>query len=177
MTHDDRILLNGATGFQLRIVRSTAETEGRLLEMEASYPPQSSPPPEHLHPKQEEEFLIHSGTMTARVGGMKREYHAGEVLRIPAGTPHAMWNPGNVQCDVTWRTIPALNTEQFFRDVFWLAAQGRTDAAGVPGPLDLAWLVPRYWDEVRVIHPQQILQRLALGVLLPFSVLRQRPPL
>lgn len=164
------------TGLRLRIVRSGAESGGACLELEATYPPQSAAPLEHLHPAQDERFVIQSGAMTALVAGELRSLGAGDELSIPAGTPHAMWNAGDAPSVVTWTTTPALRTEEFFRDVFWLAAEGRVDSAGTPGLLDLAWLVPRYWNEMRATRPPAWVQRLVFALLAPAAALRRRRP-
>lgn len=152
---------------QIRIIRSGGETEGRLLELEGTYPPHGPEPLLHYHPVQDEEFVIRAGSVMARIAGELTEVRIGSVLRIPAGTPHAMWNEGNEPCTVTWRTMPALQTEQFFRDVYRLAAEGRTDERGTPGVLDLAWLVPCYWHEIRVTRPPELVQRIIFGALGP----------
>jgi len=170
------VLVNPVTGLQLRIVRSARETGGACLEMEATYPPRSPAPPEHFHPAQDERFVVESGAMTARVAGAPRTLGPGDELAIPAGTPHAMWNAGDAPSVVRWTTSPARDTERFFRDVFWLASEGRVDAAGTPHLLDLAWLVPTYWNEVRITRPPQWVQRILFALLAPAGALRRRRP-
>src|SRR5262245_4143098 len=92
---DSRVLRNAATGVTIRIVQSGSETEGRLLELEATYPPHSSEPPQHFHPRQDEEFVILAGSMMAHVAGETSRLHPSDVLLIPAGTSHSMWNAGD----------------------------------------------------------------------------------
>src|SRR5262245_247135 len=65
----NRVVLNAATGVQIRIAQSGSETAGRLLELEATYPPHSAEPPRHFHPRQDEEFVIVSGSMMANIAG------------------------------------------------------------------------------------------------------------
>ena len=50
-------------GMRLRLVRTAAETEGELLEMEATYEGTGGLPPEHEHPNQAEHFEVLEGTM------------------------------------------------------------------------------------------------------------------
>lgn len=170
----DRVLVNPVTGLRLRIVRSTRETAGACLEMEATYPPRSPAPIEHFHPAQDERFVVESGAMTARVGGVPRTLGPGDELAIPALTPHAMWNAGDAPSVVRWTTTPARGTEEFFRDIVWLASEGRIDATGKPRLLDLAWLAPKYWNEMRVTRPPQWAQRLLFAILAPAGALRRR---
>jgi mannose-6-phosphate isomerase class I len=77
---------------RLRLMQTASETNGDLLEMEATYEPGSVEPLEHFHPNQDEHFEILAGRMEAQVGGERRTLSEGDVLDIPAGTVHAMWN-------------------------------------------------------------------------------------
>jgi quercetin dioxygenase-like cupin family protein len=99
---------------ELTIVRSDHE----VLEVEAVYTAEGSPPPPHLHPAQEERFEVLEGAMTACVGADDaREVPAGETLVIPTGTRHQMWNAGSSVARVRWETRPALRTEEWFRAI------------------------------------------------------------
>lgn len=97
----------------LRVLRSDADA----LEIEAMWTPGGTPPPPHFHPGQDERFEILEGAMTAVVGDELRVLHAGEVLDIPRGTVHAMWNAGDAAARASWRVTPALRTEEMFRTI------------------------------------------------------------
>jgi hypothetical protein len=45
------VIENPAARMKLLLVQTAAETDGELLEMEATYEPGSVEPPEHFHPK------------------------------------------------------------------------------------------------------------------------------
>jgi mannose-6-phosphate isomerase-like protein (cupin superfamily) len=143
-------ITNEAAGFKIRFRQTAADTAGDLLEMEASYEPHSTEPVEHLHPHQEERFEILGGRMRARIGDDERHYGKGEQLVVPAATPHAMWNDGEVETRTLWQVRPALTTERFFEDLASLCAEGRLDDNGTPGPLTGAALMRRYREEIRV---------------------------
>jgi len=97
---------------RLRVVRS--DEEG--LEVEATYVPGSGAPPNHFHPDQDEAFEILEGAMQVRIeDGPERTLEAGETLDVPRGTPHQMWNAGDVPARTMWITRPALRTEDWFR--------------------------------------------------------------
>lgn len=170
------LLANPVTGMTLRILRSATETGGELLEMEAGYPAGSARPPAHLHPRQEERFVILEGRMRAEVGGVPRDLAVGDRLILPAGTLHAMWNPGPGSARVSWQVRPALGTQRFFEAVFALAARGQVNADGVPGPLELALLMPYFREEIRVTRPPAWVQRLVFGTLAPVARLLGRCP-
>jgi mannose-6-phosphate isomerase-like protein (cupin superfamily) len=104
----------------LRIVRDTPEE----LEVEASWGPGGKPPPPHLHPSQDEEFVVQSGQMTAWVDGEERSLGPGAALMVPRGTPHKMWNRGAETATAIWRTRPAGRTAEWFATIDRLNAGG-----------------------------------------------------
>jgi hypothetical protein len=72
---------------RLRFLRTAADTNGELVEMEATYRPGSVEPLEHFHPRQEEHFEVVSGSLRARVGTDDRSLPAGDELDIRAANP------------------------------------------------------------------------------------------
>ena len=102
----------GSDAFRLRLVKTGTETDGELLEMEASYGGDGVLPPEHLHPNQVERFEILEGAVRAIIDGDERRYEAGDVFEVPAGTPHQMAGDGPAR--MRWQVRPALRTAEFF---------------------------------------------------------------
>ena len=90
------------------------QSSPEVLEVEGSYGPGGKAPPAHYHPAQDEHFEVIDGTLRAKVGGEQRDLGPGEVLDIPQGTPHQMWNPHEQPARVIWQTRPALRTEGWF---------------------------------------------------------------
>jgi len=106
----------------------------QALVLEATYAGGSSPPPAHLHPAQDERFEVRAGEMYALVGGERRTIALGEVLEIPAGTVHQMWNEGDEQAVVLWRTAPPGRTLDWFRELAaTLRGEGREDPSTLLG--------------------------------------------
>jgi len=103
-------------GMRLRFVRTAAETEGDLLEMEATYAGDGSMPPMHLHPRQSERFEVLEGSMRTIVGGEERVYERGESFEVPAGTPHQMG--ADEPTRMRWEVRPALRTAEFFERLY-----------------------------------------------------------
>jgi mannose-6-phosphate isomerase-like protein (cupin superfamily) len=100
----------------------------QALVLEARYAGGSSPPPAHLHPAQDERFEVRAGEMQALVGSARRTIALGEVLEIPRGTVHQMWNEGEEQAVVIWRTTPPGCTLDWFRELAaTLRGEGRDD--------------------------------------------------
>jgi quercetin dioxygenase-like cupin family protein len=103
-------------GMRLRFVQTAAETDGELLEMEATYAGDGSMPPMHLHPSQAERFEILEGAMRAKIGDEERLYEAGEVFEVPPGTPHQMGADRPTR--MRWEVRPAMRTAEFFERLY-----------------------------------------------------------
>ena len=103
-------------GYVLRLVRTAAETDGELLEMQATYGEGGALPPEHLHPEQDERFEVLEGTIVAVVDGEERRYGVGETFDVPAGTRHQMGADGPAR--MRWQVRPALRTAEFFERLY-----------------------------------------------------------
>lgn len=167
---------NPAARMQLRLLRTATETNGELLEMEATYVPGSVEPLEHFHPSQDEHFEILAGSIEAQVGGDRRVLSEGDVLDIPAGTVHAMWNGGDGEARVVWQTRPALRTEEFLRLVGRLAQEGKLTPKGPRNPLVGAAVMQEFRDEFRPTNPPAPVQAVAFPVLAVVArILGQRP--
>jgi quercetin dioxygenase-like cupin family protein len=108
--------IEGFGGMSLLLVRTGEETDGELLEMEASYSGEAGMPPMHLHPSQAEHFEILEGSMRTKIGSEERVYEAGEVFEVPAGTPHQMAAQGPTR--MRWEVRPALRTAEFFERLY-----------------------------------------------------------
>ena len=105
-------VIEGHGGFRLTLIR----TDPDLLEMEASYGGTGGPPPEHVHPRQDERFTVLDGKLRTVIGGVERDYEAGESFDVPAGTPHQVNAQGPAR--VRWEVRPALRTAEFFRRLY-----------------------------------------------------------
>jgi quercetin dioxygenase-like cupin family protein len=108
--------IEGFGGFRLKLVRTSDQTDGELLEMEASYPEDADLPPEHLHPNQAERFAVLEGAVKTVVDGEERRYETGESFDVPAGTPHQMTGDGPAK--IRWEVRPALRTAEFFERLY-----------------------------------------------------------
>jgi quercetin dioxygenase-like cupin family protein len=103
-------------GMRLRFVRTGAETDGELLEMEATYPGDGSMPPMHLHPSQAERFEVLEGSMRTIIGDEERVYEAGAVFEVPPETPHQMGTDSPTR--MRWEVRPAQRTAEFFERLY-----------------------------------------------------------
>jgi quercetin dioxygenase-like cupin family protein len=134
-------VLEGRGGFRLRLIQTAAETDGELLEMEATYGGDGQYPPVHMHPSQLERFEVLEGAVLTIVDGVERRYEAGDTFEVPAETPHQMTGDGPAR--TRWQVRPALRTAEFFERLFAQAA-GDPAEAGVN-------LFEEFSDEIRLV--------------------------
>jgi mannose-6-phosphate isomerase-like protein (cupin superfamily) len=148
-------------GESVTVRESTAE----LLEVEGTWSPSGKPPPNHFHPSQDEHFEVLEGTLRARVDGEQRDLGPGDVIDIPPGSAHQMWNAGTEPARALWQTRPAGRTEQWFAAIDALHREGRVGADGMPGPLAFAVLLSEYDDVFRLAVPAEPVVRGGLSAL------------
>ena len=108
-------MIEGQNGYRLRIVRTGAETDGRLLEMEATYAQAGTFPPAHFHPNQDEHFEVLEGTIRTIIDGVERDYAAGESFDVPARAVHQMTSAEPAR--MRWEARPALRLAEFFERI------------------------------------------------------------
>src|SRR3954453_5845023 len=110
------------TGSETVAIRASSP---ELLEVEGSWEGGGKAPPAHYHPDQDEHFEVLDGRLKLKVEGDEHELGRGAVVDIPEGTAHQMWNPFDTEARATWRTRPALRTEDWFRAIDRLHQEGR----------------------------------------------------
>lgn len=125
--------------------KTSADTDGAYLEVEATYTEMSDRrPPIHLHPHQDELFQVQEGELAFLVEGKKQVVSAGGELALPKGNLHTVWNPGPAPCTFRWRTTPALKTEYMYELLWNLAEDGKMGRHGKPRPSLLQSMVMMY---------------------------------
>jgi quercetin dioxygenase-like cupin family protein len=150
----------------MRFLRTAADTDGALLQIETVNPPSGVAEPTHVHPHQETRAEVVSGTLRFVVDGKKRRLGPGEAITIPAGVPHHFVNDGDTDAIAIQEARPALRTAEFFETYFALADR---DDHGKPSLLRFAVLGVRRRDPT---HQRWPLQRLAFALVGPIARLR-----
>jgi mannose-6-phosphate isomerase-like protein (cupin superfamily) len=148
-----QVIENGR-GHRIVFIRTSADTNGELLELEEFLKPGGLGPSEHIHLKQTERFEVISGTMTAKIGDREDFVQAGGQAFIPAGTPHRWWNASQVELRLRTQLRPALHGELLFEMGF--AALAKTGGVGLK-PEDRAAALKEYpWmvEEYRAVGPR-----------------------
>jgi mannose-6-phosphate isomerase-like protein (cupin superfamily) len=167
MTERGEMIENPVTHDRL-IFRATAQdTNGALLEFDDFLLAGYICPPEHVHPRQQERFAVISGSLGIRIEGREQVLNAGEKAVVPAGTPHTIWNAGEGETHLRVEFQPALQTEAFFKSMFALARDGKTDRQGRPSLLQFAAGASDYG--MYVTRPPISLQKALFAVLGPLA--------
>ena len=111
------------SGNHLRFIRTAAETDGEVLEMESTYRDGAQLPAAHFHPAQDEFFEVLEGTVRTIIDGVETTHAAGETFHVPAGTVHQM--VGETGTRLNWQVRPALRTAEFFEGLYTGSAAAR----------------------------------------------------
>jgi len=160
-------IVNPRTGQRMVFLETGEETNGELVRIDTFNPPTGVPEPEHVHPFQESGAEVLSGSLRFHMNGRERSVKAGESITIPANTPHNFWNHGEEVAHAVQWFRPALKTDRFFETFFGLAQDGKLNEKGLPSFFQLAVMVPRFGDEIRLTSPPWAVQKALFGALAP----------
>jgi quercetin dioxygenase-like cupin family protein len=127
---------------------------------------------EHIHPGMTETFTVVRGQLTLKKNGIESEAGPGTRVSIPPGTPHAWWNAGDEKAWIVVEIDPGARFEAMIKTMFFLAAEGKTDARGRPRLLQGALVAKEFDDVHRLTRPARPLQQLAFAALAPIARLR-----
>jgi quercetin dioxygenase-like cupin family protein len=160
------VLDSPQTGERL-IIRSTAASSGgQLFQAELIAQPGSYVVRSHLHPSQEERFVVLDGTYGYRIGARTGTARPGEIVVCPIGIPHSQWNAGPGVMRIYYEHRPALESaELFFETYFGLSREGKLLPSGDMRLLQAAVLLTSVADFIRITSPPLIVQDVAFPVL------------
>ncbi len=166
MAHAGKIISNTAVKF----IKTAADTDGELLEMEATYNTTVDAVPEHYHPHQDEHIEVLAGMVSVCIKGQERIYVAGESFDIPCNIPHAFLGAaGCEEAQIRWQIRPALDSETFFETVYGLGADGKMKDTGMPNIFQLAVIARAFKNELHLTKPSRIMQEIVFGLLAPIG--------
>ena len=161
-------IVNPVTGHRIIFRKTTQDTDGELLQMDWFGRPGWKAGPVHVHSFQEERFEVLSGTLGSHVAGVERTHKPDdEVIVVPAGVKHTVWNESDEEVHALVEFRPAsLRSETMLETVFGLAQDGKLSRMGIPSnPLRLALIVHDYEDQIYLAQPPLAVQRVLFGVL------------
>jgi quercetin dioxygenase-like cupin family protein len=162
-------LHNPITGERAVVLEAPAQNPERRLVAELLLDPGAAVAGEHLHPAIDESFEVLGGQLGYRLDGIEGTASAGDRIDIPAGSWHDWWHTGDVEtiCRVT--ITPGDRFEQMIRTLWGLGADGRTNAKGMPGLLQIAAISAEFSDVIVFRRPPRIVQRIMFGALAPLA--------
>lgn len=167
---------NPVTGETLVFRKTSADTHGEAVVVEALVEPHGAVAAAHVHPAQEEHFEVLAGELEFRVGKQTIVAEPGDRVLVPAGTPHRFRNLGEETAHFVCEIRPALGFEQLIETMFTLAGDGKVNGRGMPNPLRLAVIARHHFGDVRLPFPPARLQRIGLALAAPLGrLLGYRP--
>src|SRR5450432_1434922 len=146
-------VVNARTGQIMVFLKTSAETNGQLLQIDCISPPTSVKEPEHVHPYQENKFEIISGSCHFSVSGKEQVIGPGQSISIPPNVRHYFWNSGDTEAHYIQEFRPALNIATFFDTFFALSRDGKLNSKGIPNFFHASIIMLKYKNEIRVISP------------------------
>jgi len=150
----ERILDWGGFPGYWEITRSTADTDGKMLEMrfDIETVPEEGPFV-HTHPHAEERYEVVSGVLEVYADGEWMEVSAGEEHTVPPGTPHTFRNKTPVE--VINVHEPALQHEEFFRRLHKLITERDVSLPpeGFNDILLIAMLTTEHEEDIHAVSP------------------------
>lgn len=149
---------------------TSAESEGKLVRIEAFIEPQGLGPVDHLHPGLEERFEILSGALLFRMDGQSRHVAKGEVVTVPPRTRHGFSNAGDEQAHLMVEFRPAGRAEELFEVGSELIQRVRVGRSGFPvNPFRLAVLGWEFREELAMAGIPLAFQRALAATFAPIG--------
>lgn len=154
------------TGERL-IFHSTADSSnGQLFRAELIVKPGPYVVRAHVHPSQQESFVVLSGVYGYQIGDRKGVAQPGDTLVCPVGVSHSQWNAGDSILRLYYEHRPALTSaEIFFETQFGLSRDGKLSSKGDINLLQGAVLLQAVGDFIRPSSPPMAVQNTLFPVL------------
>jgi len=162
---------NARTGQRMIFLKTWAETNGALLQIECFSPVTLAREPEHIHPYQENRFRILSGELTFSINGKERKAYAGEIVSILKNTPHHFWNSGKTEAHYIQEFFPALKIDGVFETFFALARDGKLNRSGTPNIFRTSLIMLAHKREIRLVKPAWVIQKMVFRFFAPIGKL------
>jgi quercetin dioxygenase-like cupin family protein len=154
------------TGERL-IFRSTADSSGgSVFRAELIVKPGTYVVRAHIHPRQEESFVVLEGEYGYQIGNRTGVAKPGDTLVCPVGVSHSQWNAGSGMLRIYYEHRPALTSaEIFFETQFGLSREGKLSSKGDISLLQGAVLLAEVGDFIRPSWPPMAVQKVVFPLL------------
>ena len=165
MSRAGDVIENPVTGERVVVRVGTEDSGGGLLAVDVYVRPGGAVTGEHVHPAIEETFTVVRGRVGFRLDGRESIARVGQRLHVPAGTAHDWWNAGNKEAHIEVEIRPGARFEEMALNLFGLAQDGKTNAKGMPNPLQAAIFAREFSDVLYFTRPPLWVQRTLFGAL------------
>ena len=163
------VLENPITGERAVARVGTEDSGGELLVADVFVRPGGAVAGEHVHPVIEETFTVVSGRVGFRLDGREAIAQPGERLHVPAGVAHDWWNAGEEEAHILVEIKPGAKFEEAVANMFGLARDGKTNARGMPNPLQLVLFAQEFDDVLYFTRPPRAVQKVLFRALAPLA--------
>jgi quercetin dioxygenase-like cupin family protein len=169
MLRQGEVYENPVTGMKVVIRVGTWESGGERLVADLYVRKCGAGSALHTHPVIHERFTVVSGRVGMSLNGKTSIAEIGSTVEIPPGAPHRWWNAGIYEAKLTIDIQPAARFEEYVRNLFGLAQDGKTDPMGMPHLFQLAVLAQDFQDVVRFPNPSRMVPAALFPVLAPMA--------
>ncbi len=150
MARTGEVISDPVTKQRITFLQTREDTGGEFLQMDFVMWPGGFVPTLHVHPSQEERFIIHSGTPHFTVSGKESDGSPGETISVPPGVPHVFKNPTAEDAHLTIELRPALRSEEMFEVLYGLGRDGKLARNGLPrNPIVAAMFAREFRSETQ----------------------------
>jgi mannose-6-phosphate isomerase-like protein (cupin superfamily) len=163
---------NPVTGERGIVLEPPQDNDDRRLIAELRVAPGGAVAGEHRHPDISERFEVLEGTLGVSRDGSRSTLSPGQAVDVPPGHWHDWWNAGDGEAVVRVEVTPGDRFLELIRTLFGLAVDGKTNAKGMPRPLQLVAIACEFDDVIVFKRPPLAVQRIVFGLLYPLARLR-----
>lgn len=176
MSHYGEVSENPVTGERAICLTDPFEHPDQVLVSHLHVRPGGRVATAHLHPGLRERFHVLGGQVGFRIGEEEHVLGPGESAEVPPRTLHDWWQLGEEGASVVVEVEPGIRFVQLVGTLFGLARDGKSDAKGLPKPLQLAVTVSEFRDTIVIASPPPWVQRIVFGALAPIGRARGLEP-
>ena len=162
MARPGDVIESSHAGDRIAFLRTRTETNGELLEADLFIRSGGEGPPEHIHPSQEERFVVLSGSFTIRIADKEILFNAGEECVVSPATPHRWWNAGEREAHIRLELRPAGRMDRFLEAIYGMDQDGRMSPRNF---LQIAVILWEFRDADRMTSPPFVVQRIVFRFL------------
>lgn len=153
------------TGEQVVVLTDPVDHPDDVLVAHMTVTPGGRVAAPHHHPTITERFLVLDGEVGFSLDGEEVVIGAGGHATIEPNVVHDWWQVGEAPAEVVVEVSPGTRFSEIVSSMFLLGRQGKTDAKGMPSPLQLAVFGSEYSDVIVFESPPAIVQKLTVGPL------------